>query len=80
MIKENDFDKDFFFEMPQLYLTLEMQLQLRKPKPVKPTKRPPPVPLPSQSSKKVKEEPGWYSNDQYRAHERQWYDTADESG
>ena len=79
MIQEHDFDKECFFEMPRLYLTLVMQLQLRKTKPVTPTKRPPPAPLPSQSSKKVKEEPmEWYSSDQYRMHEKQWYDNADE--
>lgn len=60
-----------------------IQLQLRKPKPmaskaVPPTKRPSPVPLPSQSLKKVKEETDWYSSDQYRMREMQWYDNGEE--
>ena len=33
--------------------------------------------LPSQSLKRVKEETDWFSSDQYRMHEQQWYGSAE---
>ena len=83
----NGFGNAVFYAIPYVAFTLVIHLPLRTPKPkaskpvasksVPPTKRPSPVPLPSQSLKRVKEETDWFSSDQYRMHEQQWYGSAE---